>query len=152
MQMAWDVCPQIFAQSRRRWSSNWYSSHLAEFQSINYFRFFSEVIECNCDSFALINRMQMPRWGNTMPATAAASRLEVISKTKAYADSLCADLHCSLAVPFKSSLSLPLSLSLSLHRSRSLPWWLTVSLTHSPHFIAQQIKYDSEDCRHNGEC
>lgn len=60
--MAWDVCPQIFAQSRRRWSSNWYSSHLAEFQSINYLRRFSEVIECNCDSFALINRMQMPRW------------------------------------------------------------------------------------------
>lgn len=113
--MAWDVCPQIFAQSRRRWSSNWYSSHLAEFQSINYFRFFSEVIECNCDSFALINRMQMPRWGNTMPATVVASRLEVISKTKAYADSLCADLHCSLAVPFKRSLSLPhLSLSLSI--------------------------------------
>lgn len=62
----------------------------------------------------------MPRWGNTMPATVVASRLEVISKTKAYADSLCADLHCSLAVPFKRSLSLPhLSLSLSLSLSFS---------------------------------
>lgn len=48
-----------------------------------------------------------------MPVTATASRLEVISKTKANADSLCADLHCSLAVPFKRSLSLPVSLSLS---------------------------------------
>lgn len=67
--MARDVCPQIFAQSRRRWSSNWNSSYLAEFQSINYFRRFSKVIECNCDSFALINRMQMPRCGDTMAET-----------------------------------------------------------------------------------
>lgn len=146
--MARDVCPQIFAQSRRRWSSNWNSSYLAEFQSINYFRRFSKVIECNCDSFALINRMQMPRCGDSR-RPGVWKLFQRRKRTRTPSAQIFVALSPLLSVSLSRSPSISRSLVLSRRDWQSL--WFKAPPRSPTRFTVRQIKYDSENCRHNGE-
>lgn len=134
--MVGNVCPQISAQSIRKWCFNWFRNHLARFQHINYFHCFSKVVKHNCYSFGLINRMHNA--GNCSHAP-----------LRSYFKVLWPWSFSSFADLYFFSLSF-----FCLSAFPSLLWlrWVAVLQSHMPvvHRTANQTWQC--DCRQNREC